>query len=214
MMHRVIGIVIRRAYGPGRGGAEGLAFLWAPPPQPPHGPRRPKSVGSWRAHLPPIGVRALATAQGRWILNGASGSLAKHRSPASGLRLTFFGEMFFRRATWDIFFGTWGGGLLGLPRLPGRESGSTVYMQRICRGGSLSGHVAPLRGIQKRGSTIVGGPWGPQRTPQEGEKVPTRLPSRIARAPNRSIAYFQWILASWPSSPEFSQGFGTRQNHS
>ena len=83
-----------------------------PPKVPPQGPRRPKSVASGPPHLRSISGRALATAQGRWILIGASGSLAKHRSPASGHRLTCFLEMFFRRAILDIFpdfsRGLWG----------------------------------------------------------------------------------------------------------
>ena len=87
--------------------------LVPPPPQPPHGPRRPKSVASGTPYLGSISGRALATAQGRWILIGASESLAKQGSPASGHRLTFFLEMFFFGGpSWTFFFG-FRGGLFG-----------------------------------------------------------------------------------------------------
>ena len=71
----------------------------------PQGSRRAKSVASCRPGSPSISLRALATAQGRWILIGASESLAKQGSPASGHRLTFFLEMFFFGGpSWTFFF--------------------------------------------------------------------------------------------------------------
>ena len=54
---------------------------------------------------------------------------------------------------------------------------------------------------QERGSTISGGARGQQRTPEEGEKVPTWLLRPRARAPNRSTAYLQWIVAPWALAP-------------
>ena len=115
----------------------------------------------------------------------------------------------------DIFFGGWTGGLLGLLRLPGRESESIGPVHRIWRGGGLRGPDDPLLISSKRGSTTFRGRDQGFRGPGAAETVPTGLPRRIERAPHRSAAYTQWILAAWPSNPKFFlQGFGTRQDHS
>ena len=55
----------------------------------PQGSRRAKSVGRCRPGSPSISVRALATAQGRWILIGASESPVNMQRSASCLRWIF-----------------------------------------------------------------------------------------------------------------------------
>ena len=51
------------------------------------------------------------------------------------------------------------------------------------------------------------GPWGHQRTSQEGEKVPSSLFRPRARPQNRSIAFLQWILIGASESPVNLKGF-------
>ena len=55
----------------------------------PQGPRRAKSVASCRGGSRSIGVRVMATAQGRWILIGVSGSPVNMQRSASCLRWIF-----------------------------------------------------------------------------------------------------------------------------
>ena len=69
--------------------------------------------------------------------------------------------------------------------------------------------------LKKEALLLLGGGTRASVALTPRSKAPMGLPSRIERAPNRSTAYTQWILAAWASNPEFFlQGFGTRQNHS
>ena len=57
---------------------------WAP-----QGPRRPKSVARGRVNNGSIGVRAMATAYARWILNDASSSLVNMQGFEPSIDLDF-----------------------------------------------------------------------------------------------------------------------------
>ena len=66
-----------------------VMFPLPPPKSSPQGPRRAKSVRSCRGGSPSISGRVMATAQGRWILIGVSGSPVNMQRSASCLRWIF-----------------------------------------------------------------------------------------------------------------------------
>ena len=108
--------------------------------------------------------------QPRIHLRQGSGDCTGPRDPERRVRITrktgvarirpsanfFFGNVFFRRAILDIFFATRIGGLLGLLRLPGRESESIGPVHQIWLGGGLGGpETAPLGQAKKSVKTVL-----------------------------------------------------------
>ena len=170
---------------------------------------------SWTPHLGSISPRALATAQGRWILIGASESLAKQGSPASGHRLIFFLEMFFFGGpSWTFFFGLQSGsfwascGCLGASQNP-----SALCIKSGWAGASVALKIRSEY-LKKEALLLLGGPGGPRGALRKPKKF--RLGS-LAAWSGRRTGSLHIHSGSWGGqcrNPEFVQGFGTRQNHS
>ena len=170
---------------------------------------------SGRPDLRQISVRALATAQGRWILIGASGSLAKHRSPASGHRLTFFLEMFFFGGpSWRFFFrlqlgAFWAScGSLGASQNP-----SALCIKSGWAGASVALKIRSEY-LKKEALLLLGGPGGPRGALRKPNKF--RLGS-LAASIGRRTDPLHIYTGSWPPGPQtlsFGRVLGTRQNHS
>ena len=144
---------------------------------------------SWRAYLPSIGVRALATAQGQWILIGASESLAKQGSPASGHRLFFFWKCFFSEGHLGGFFSDFSWGLFG----PLASPWARVRIPRPCasnlagRGPRWPSRSAPSI-LKKRLYYFWGALGGPEEPSGRGKSSDwAPLPHRAGAAQIRCI---------------------------
>ena len=172
-------------------------------------------MARWRGNLPSISVRALATAQGRWILIGASESLAKQGSPASGHRLTFCLEMFFFGGPSWTFFSRLGGGVFW-PSGGSLAAGQIPSALCIKSGWAGASVALKIRSEypKKEALLLLGGPGGPTGALRKPKKF--RLGS-LAASSGRRTDPLHIHSGSWAPGSEtlsFLQGFGTRQDHS
>ena len=77
--------------------------------------------------------------------------------PSSGHQRIWLGAFFFAKGVSGHFFGGSIEGLLGLLRLPGRESESIGPVHQIWQGGGLRGpETAPLGLAKKSAKTVLG----------------------------------------------------------
>ena len=157
-------------------------------------------MASWRLNLRYISPRALATAQGRWILIGASESLAKQGSPASGHRLTFFLEMFFFGGpSWTFFSGLqlrafWAsGGSLGASQNP-----SALCIKSGWAGASVALKIRSEY-LKKEALLLLGGPGGPRGALRKPKKF--RLGS-LAASIGRRTDPLHIYSGSWAPGPQ------------
>ena len=70
--------------------------------------------------------------------------------PSSGHQRIWLGAFFLAKGVSGHVFGGWIEGLLGLLRLPGRESESIGPVQQIWRDQGFRGHVVPPSALQKK----------------------------------------------------------------
>ena len=164
--------------------------------------------------LPSISGRALATAQGRWILIGASESLAKQGSPASGHRLFFFGKVFFGGPSWRFFFRL----QLGSFWASCGSLGASQNPSALCIKSGWAGALVALKirseYLKKEALLLLGGPGGPRGALRKPKKF--RLGS-LAASSGRRTDPLHIHSGSWPPGPQtlsFFRVLGTRQNHS
>ena len=154
----------------------------------------------WRDNLRSIGGRALATAQGRWILIGASESLAKQGSPASGHRRTFFLEMvFFGGPSWTFFSRL----QLGVFWASCGSLGASQNPSALCIKSGWAGASVALKirseYLKKEALLLLGGPGGPRGALRKARKF--RLGS-LAASSGRRTDSLHIHSGSWPPGPQ------------
>ena len=153
-------------------------------------------MASWRGNLPSIGVRALATAQGRWILIGASESLAKQGSPTSGHRLIFCWEMFFCGGpSWTFFWRPqWGSFWASCGSLVASQNPSALCIKSGWAGASVAFKIRSEY-LKKEALLLLGGPGGLRGALRKPKKC--RLGS-LAASGGRRTDSLHIHNGSWP----------------